>query len=187
MHPSAQVEYFLRVYQHNLKGKRQTNGERKISYWPCWYNLNPTKKLWIPPYTPRLILKLLLLVDMFTDLKELCFLKFLVYLLTFLEEHKVCDPRPYLFVLLFPYRKSVLSRRLVSLVHSGPLLSNTCCLQLYYFLQRSMWQVTVVYFDLPLAPFSASTCISLWDLWHHVIFHPLQYTHLYFCQRVDSE
>ena len=70
---------------------------------------------------------------MFMDLKELRFLEFLVDLLTFLEEQQVCDPRPSLFVFLFPYRKSVLSWCLVSLIHSGLLLSKACCPQLDYF------------------------------------------------------
>ena len=116
---------------------------------------------WLPPHTPRLIFKLLQLVDLFTDLKELRFLEFLVDILTFLEEQQVCDLQTSLFVFLFTYLKSVLSWRLVSQVHSGLMFSKVCCLQLYYFLQHSMRQLTVVYFDLSLAPFRASTYIEL--------------------------
>ena len=117
--------------------------------------------LWLPPHTPHLKFKILRLVDLFTDLNELRFLELLVDLLTFLEEHQVCDPLPSLFVFLFPYHKSVLYLRLVSLVNYGPLLFKAWCPQLDYFLQHSVRQVTVVYFDLPLAPFRASTCIAI--------------------------
>ena len=117
--------------------------------------------LWLLLHTPYLIFELLILVYLFTDLKELCFLELLFDILTFLEEQQVCDPQPSLFVLLFPYRKSVLSCSLVSLVHSVLLFSKSCCPQLDYFLQQFMLQVTVVYFDLPLDPFHASTCIAL--------------------------
>ena len=55
------------------------------------------------------------------------------------------------------------------------------------FLQHSMRQVTMVYFDPPLAPFHASTCIALWDFLHQLIFHSLRYKHIYFCQQVAFE
>ena len=58
------------------------------------------KALWISPHTPCLIFKLLWLVYLFTDLKELRLLEFLVDILTFLEEQQVCNPRPSLFVFL---------------------------------------------------------------------------------------
>ena len=106
-------------------------------------------------------------------LEGIAFIRILSWYFDIWEEQQVCDLRPSLFVFLFPYCKYVLSRRLVALVHSGPILSKACCLQLEYFLQHSMRQVTVVYFDLHLVPLHASTCIALWDFLHQVIFFTL--------------
>ena len=143
--------------------------------------------LWLPPYNPHLIFKLLWLVYLFTDLKELRFLEFLVDLMTFLEEQQVCDPRTSLFVFLFPHRKYVLYRSLLSIFHSGLLLSKACCLKLDNFLQHYMRQVSVVYLNLPFGNLHTSTCIALWDLLHQVILYPFQYMHIYLCQLVAFE
>ena len=122
MHPSEQVE-----------GKSANNGVAQEIILTVLIEPQTNEALWLPPHTPCLIFKILRLVDLFTDLKELCLLEFLVDLLTFLEEWQVCDPQSSLFVFLFTYQKYVLSRRLVSLVYSGPLFSKACCLQLIFF------------------------------------------------------
>ena len=73
-HPSAQFE-----------GKATNNREAQDIILTVLIEPQTNESLWIPPHTLLLILKLLQLVYLFTDMKELRFLELLVDLLTFLE------------------------------------------------------------------------------------------------------